>query len=167
MGRSPTKRVYAFVVTAAGKDLACELVAQGLARTFGTHRTTPEGLTAAEMGQRLRELESWAMREHAGAWKETDPAEAVRQRAAHAAEERQLKDVRRQVNAKQPSAPVDLNAATAGQLQGVPGVGVVLASRIIAGRPYKSVDDLLHVSGIGTRLLEKIRPYVTVHEPVR
>ncbi|HDM78188.1 MAG TPA: DNA-binding protein, partial [Deltaproteobacteria bacterium] len=34
--------------------------------------------------------------------------------------------------------------------------------RIIAGRPYKTVDDLLKVKGIGPKKLEKIRAYVVV-----
>jgi competence protein ComEA len=37
-----------------------------------------------------------------------------------------------------------------------------LAAKIIAGRPYRQVDDLLRVTGIGSKLLEKVRPYVTV-----
>ncbi len=37
-----------------------------------------------------------------------------------------------------------------------------MAQRIIEGRPYSSLDDLLRVKGIGEAKLEKIRPYVTV-----
>jgi competence protein ComEA len=37
----------------------------------------------------------------------------------------------------------------------------VLAGRIIAGRPYKAVEELDHVPGIGPKRLEKIRPLVT------
>jgi DNA uptake protein ComE-like DNA-binding protein len=44
----------------------------------------------------------------------------------------------------------------------IKGVGPVLAERIIAGRPYKTVDDLLKVKGIGSKKLEKIRLYVVV-----
>jgi len=42
------------------------------------------------------------------------------------------------------------------------GISPNLPERIIAGRPYKNVDDLLKVKGIGTKTLEKIRPYVVV-----
>jgi len=63
---------------------------------------------------------------------------------------------------------LDLNTATTGQLQELPGVGAVLAERIVTYRdehgPFTSVDDLLNVEGIGPSLLEKLRPYVTVGE---
>ena len=60
------------------------------------------------------------------------------------------------------SAKVQLNTATEKELQSIKGIGPVLAARIIAGRPYKNVDDLLKVKGIGQKKLEKIRPYFVV-----
>jgi competence ComEA-like helix-hairpin-helix protein len=61
---------------------------------------------------------------------------------------------------------LDLNQATAAALDGLPGIGPVLAGRIVerrlrAGR-YLHVDDLLEVPGIGPRLLDRLRPLVTV-----
>ncbi|OQX90680.1 MAG: hypothetical protein B6D58_09750 [candidate division Zixibacteria bacterium 4484_95] len=37
---------------------------------------------------------------------------------------------------------LDLNTATKKELQSIKGIGPILAKRIIAGRPYKTVDDL-------------------------
>jgi competence protein ComEA len=48
-----------------------------------------------------------------------------------------------------PAAPVDPNTADAKTLATVPGVGDALAAAIIKGRPYKTVDDLKNVKGIG------------------
>jgi competence protein ComEA len=62
--------------------------------------------------------------------------------------------------------PVDLNAAGAGDLEAVPGIGKSLAARIVAFREkngaFKSVDDLLKVQGIGEKSLERLRPFLTV-----
>jgi competence protein ComEA len=38
----------------------------------------------------------------------------------------------------------------------------VIVRRIVEGRPYRSVDDLDRVKGIGKKRLEEIRPLVTV-----
>jgi competence protein ComEA len=61
---------------------------------------------------------------------------------------------------------IDINAATAEQLQRVPGIGETLARRIIEFRaehgPFEKVDDLLNVQGIGTTTLDKMRPFLTV-----
>lgn len=59
---------------------------------------------------------------------------------------------------------VDLNKASAAQIQGLPGVGKSTAKKIIAGRPYKSVDDLSK-AGVSAKTLKKIRPLVTVGQP--
>lgn len=61
-----------------------------------------------------------------------------------------------------PGEPIDLNYASAGELQTLPGIGPKTAEAIIAGRPYGSVDDLLRVKGIGEKTLEKLRPLVRV-----
>lgn len=61
---------------------------------------------------------------------------------------------------------VNLNQATAADLEALPGIGPVLAERIVAWReahgPFPSVDVLGEVSGIGDVLLENLRPLVHV-----
>ncbi len=59
-------------------------------------------------------------------------------------------------------APVDLNTASLAQLDALPGVGPVLAQRILDRRPFTSVDELDEVSGIGPTALERLRPLVRV-----
>jgi competence protein ComEA len=62
-----------------------------------------------------------------------------------------------------PAEPVDVNRASAEELQRLPGVGPVMAARIVAERqkkPFAAVEDLRRVSGIGPKTLEKLRPYV-------
>ena len=60
-----------------------------------------------------------------------------------------------------PSERVNINTASRAELEALPGIGPVIARRILEGRPYRSVDDLDRVKGIGKRRLEEIRPLVT------
>jgi competence protein ComEA len=57
---------------------------------------------------------------------------------------------------------IDLNTATQSELEDLPGVGEAIARRIIEGRPYSGIEDLLRVKGIGEATLEKLRPFVMV-----
>jgi competence protein ComEC len=59
-----------------------------------------------------------------------------------------------------PAGLVNVNTATAAELEALPGIGPVIARRIVEGRPYRSVDDLDRVKGIGPKRLEEIRPLV-------
>ena len=64
-----------------------------------------------------------------------------------------------------PAAPLDLNTATAEQLDTLPGVGEVTAGRIVAYRtahPFTAVDELLEVPGIGQRRFDQLKDLVTV-----
>jgi competence protein ComEA len=61
--------------------------------------------------------------------------------------------------------PVNVNTATAEELQRLPGVGPVTANAILTARttaPFQSTDDLRRVKGIGPKTLDKLRPYVVV-----
>jgi competence protein ComEA len=61
---------------------------------------------------------------------------------------------------------VDLNTATVENLDTLPGVGPVLAGRIVAWRSangrFRSVDELAEVAGIGEAILSQIRDLVRV-----
>jgi competence protein ComEA len=54
---------------------------------------------------------------------------------------------------------IDINTATEKELQTIPGIGPVMARRIIEARPFRSADDLRKVDGIGDKKYEIIRPY--------
>jgi competence protein ComEA len=58
-------------------------------------------------------------------------------------------------------ALVNLNTASEKELKGLKGVGSATAKKIIAGRPYTSVDDLSK-AGIPAKTIEAIKPFVTV-----
>jgi competence ComEA-like helix-hairpin-helix protein len=57
---------------------------------------------------------------------------------------------------------VKINTATAAELEALPGIGPVIARRIVEGRPYRSVEELDRIKGIGRKRLGEIRPLVTV-----
>ncbi|HZW05605.1 MAG TPA: helix-hairpin-helix domain-containing protein [Phycisphaerales bacterium] len=62
---------------------------------------------------------------------------------------------------------LDINTATAAQLEHLPGIGPAIAARIVADRarhgPYSTVEQLDRVEGIGPKTLQKLRPYITVN----
>jgi competence protein ComEA len=55
---------------------------------------------------------------------------------------------------------ISLNSASPRDLESLPGIGPVLAQRIIESRPFYGVDELIKVSGIGPVTLERLRPLV-------
>ena len=70
-------------------------------------------------------------------------------------------------NSSQPEADrMDLNKATAGELERLPGIGPVLAQRIVTYREecgvFFSVEELTEVPGIGEKTLDSLRDYVSV-----
>lgn len=66
------------------------------------------------------------------------------------------------------SSLIDLNTATAAELDTLPGIGPVIAERILSYRdvngPFTSVDRLADVEGISAAMVEEIRPLVTVDD---
>ena len=64
---------------------------------------------------------------------------------------------------------IDLNRAGAGELAALPGIGPALAGRIVAHRqahgPFRSVDDLAAVPGLGAKTVDALRNLVAFENP--
>jgi DNA uptake protein ComE-like DNA-binding protein len=162
-GDANYKRYYAFITTNAGKDLGEQLVRLGLARAFGVYRKTPSGRPHDEQRSWLRDIELQAAARNAGVWALTDwdslPAE--RQKEREEAAELALAVQGQPLDAEN---KINLNLAARDDLMRLPGIGEVMANRIIERRPYKSIEALLDVSGIGDKSLAQIRPYVKLSD---
>lgn len=144
-GRGNLARYYGIVMM-ADKNLSVELVRNGLARVHGKAAAWPEGPGSSQFISELKRLELDARERRLGVWDET------RYPRPSATGETAV------------SSPVliDLNNASISQLTELPGVGRTIARRIVSRRPYRDVNDLLQVKGIGTKSLERLRPLVTV-----
>jgi competence protein ComEA len=66
-------------------------------------------------------------------------------------------------------APLNLNAATAADLEKLPGVGAAMANRILEYRQksggFKKIEELMNIQGIGERNFLRLKPLVTVVPP--
>ena len=164
LGRSTSKRYYAFIETHAGQDLGYLLVEQGLARIHGSTRSNPAGKPSHTVLEELQDRRTVALLNRAGIWQSTQPHILAETRQRLRDEAENLKKIRDNVNQVRThdDSPLDLNTASNKELEKIPGIGPVTANKITAGRPYQSVDDLLKIHGIGKKRLEKIAPYVTV-----
>jgi DNA uptake protein ComE-like DNA-binding protein len=188
MGHSRIERFYAYVQTKDG-DLGEQLVRNGLARIYGFKAAPPglrnlrvemEKLQQLENEARLEKIGGWGIAagrlngrpQTASAFSYFAPGAKVRPGATPPAgstarffptsipiaprADRDQKSPRKQ---KTPLGKIDINTATEKELTTVPGIGHVMAARIIAARPFRSADDLKRVSGIGDKKYAQIRPY--------
>ncbi len=168
MGRSNTERFYTFVQTKEG-DLGEQLLANGLARIYGRRVTPPGASSSVAERQKLEELEAKAKQHKLGGWAANiggssaptaapatipSPFLSVPDTASPAAPPPSTSKNERLFPAK-----FDINTATEKELRLIPGIGPVMARRIIDARPFRSADDLKKVNGIGDKKYADIRPY--------
>jgi endonuclease YncB( thermonuclease family) len=175
LGRSTVQRIYGFVRTKEG-DLGEQLVANGLARIHGAPATAPGGSISADEREKLAQLESEAKRRKVGAWgisgqssngmvaKSQSPPDASHSvpeswTSSSLAAASSPGEIKTRAKGKTQLGKIDINTATEKELTTVPGIGHVMAARIIAARPFRSADDLKRVSGIGDKKYRQIRPY--------
>jgi competence protein ComEA len=159
-GRSKLPRIYALVQTASGKDLGELLVEAGLARTHGVGRALPDGTPASAVDQRLVDLEATAMLARRGLWADADAETLANLRAA----EREEVNALRAAFGGDQSEPVNLNTATLDELQTLPGVGAILAQRLMEARPFKSLQEVESVRGFSANMIERWEGGVTLED---
>ena len=157
-------RIYGFVETSDGKDLSEWLVTQGLARAFGVVHQPPEGTTGNEWKEELADLELTAARAGRGAWGKTDWDKLPNARKEVRNENAELEAAKGHLKAD-PAHAINPNTAARDELMSIPGIGEKTADAIIGGRPYKSIQDLLKVEGIGPASLKKIAPFLAITAP--
>jgi comEA protein len=72
---------------------------------------------------------------------------------------------------KRSSTPVNINTANVQELDGLPGIGEHMAQRIIEYRqkngPFKRLEDLMGVRGIGEKNFLKLKPLITITPPAK
>jgi endonuclease YncB( thermonuclease family) len=175
LGRSKVQRIYGFVRTKEG-DLGEQLVANGLARIHGKTAAPPGGSISADEREKLAQLENEAKRRRVGGWGTTgqlsngigpqsqaspDASRSipVTRTSSSLAAARSPDEIKNRAKEKTQLGKIDINTATEKELTTVPGIGHVMAARIIAARPFRSADDLKRVSGIGEKKYAQIRPY--------
>ena len=158
------KRIYGFIRTSTGEDLATLLVREGLARAFGVYRQTPEGVSKDDWQQELADHELAAASRRAGVWRLTDWESLPAERRAEREEVAQLRGAI-DARAEPDLQSIDLNEAARDELMRLPGIGEKTANAIIEfreERPFSSVEELDRVPGIGPATLERIRPFLRV-----
>ena len=68
--------------------------------------------------------------------------------------------------AKPAPATINLNTATAAELEKLPGIGQKVAARIVEYRqkngPFKKIEELMNVRGVGEKNFLKLKPQITV-----
>ncbi len=157
-GDARYKRVYAFVLDADGRDLAATLVSLGLARAYGVSRSTLAGEAADDYQAMLADLELQAAQRGSGIWAHTDWDALPKERREERNEERELQSA---VDGREPlpaDYSVEINTASRDELMRLPGIGETLANRLIEGRPYARLTDILEVDGIGPATYRRLKP---------
>lgn len=160
-GRGGKPRHYAFITTASGRDLGEELIDAGLARAFGFGRETPDGTHRDDWQAQLEDAELAAALRGRGVWKHCDPGKIVAMRREQREELRALESIDDAFTDDAPAEPVDVNSATIEELVRA-GFRESIADEVVKRRPFRNLDQLDAVPGIGPATINKVRPYLKI-----
>jgi len=163
-GDARFERVYAFVITSDGKDLSAELVSKGLARAFGVARATLDGRSRDDYQAELTDLELKAARDEKGVWAQTNWEQLPAERSVQRRDDREAEIAKGGGKLKE-GETIKINSASRDELMQLPKIAEGRANRIIEGRPFHKLEDLLEVDSIGKTILEAIGPHLDFSVP--
>lgn len=150
-GQGTGQRYYAIMSSDRG-GLIEALVQNGLARIYGYSKSWPEETSIDVFRRKLWKLEKQAKDQKLGAWRDHieawNPFEYEKILAG-------LPDLQGKLN---------INSATIEELVLLPGIGLTYSTRIIEGRPFRDINDLIKIKGIGPKTLERIRNRISVDD---
>ncbi len=153
-GASRSERIYA-IVERDGLALDAALVQAGLARATTEAADYPDAAGGRKRFQELRALEQKAAHERQGLW-----ANSQRLGRQPSLAERVAAKIFRPA-ASAGFRKTNLNTASAGEIEGLPGIGPKTAEQIIRARPLKDLDALDALPGIGPKKIEALRELVS------
>jgi len=165
LGRSRIPRSYTMIKLHTGEFLSAVLVKEGYARVKGKTHILLDKTHSNEFRAKLTDLELAASIDKKGIW-----ADSTSERIIKLREEARIEAAKEKANdpfsAVTPDSPADINNDPLEILDELPGVGPATAKKIIAARPFNSVEGLLKVGNIGKKTLEKFR-HLVVCNPVK
>lgn len=162
-GDGKYKRIYAFISNPEGKDFASHLVENGLARAYGVSRRAPDGQSMDAYKESLKDLETIAIKKGAGIWAHTDWDSYVKQKKEQREEDAEA-DFAMEKGDLPEGYKVNVNAAARDEIMRLKGIGEMTAVKIIERRPYKKIEDLLKVPGIGEKTLEDMKEHLSLED---
>lgn len=155
-GSSRYKRYFA-LIRQDEKYLSNELVLAGLARLYGKpiESRWPGGISPHIFYERLEKNEHKAKAQDRGLW-------ALQDGSIESAE---IPKAFGKTDDQAPESFMDVNTASSSDLQKLPGIGPVLADRIIDARPIQSIDSLVEISGISENTLDRFSHKIIAQGP--
>ncbi|MGC6424000.1 MAG: helix-hairpin-helix domain-containing protein [Lentimonas sp.] len=170
--RGSGKKRYFALFKKQGRYLSMELVKNGLARIHGmpTEQAWPTGYQPRTFMSRLKNTERTAQRARTGIWAFAESSEQMSglNTLSENTEGRGSSATATPVRVNRGSSKtgmVNVNTATAAELETLPGIGPVLAQAIIQSRPIASIESLVNISGINSKKLASFESLIIVAEP--
>jgi competence protein ComEA len=166
-GGTSRPRYYALVQNKAGFYLSEALVSNGLARIYGmpTKELSPGGLEPGAYLKKLNQTERIAQQSNQGVWQLANNPDLRFPESTDGATIAGPPITPPITTASTPSGRINVNTASIGELETLPGIGPALAARIVAARPIASIEALSLISGISASGAAELTPLVKVEEP--
>ncbi|HAV13521.1 MAG TPA: hypothetical protein DCX06_08550 [Opitutae bacterium] len=171
--RGGSKQRYYGLIKKDGNYLSSELVKNGLARIYGmpTKQAWPTGYNPRTFLSRLKNSERIAQRARTGIWavagssKQMAGLNSLGNHTETVAGVQTTTTVSSHNRGSSKTGMVNVNTATAAELETLPGIGPALAQSIIQARPIETIASLVEISGISDKKLAAFQSLIIVVEP--